>query len=376
MNLIKIAFAGLAERRARTLIAVLSISIGIASFIILTGLAGGFQKAVKNTYADRGTDIIIYEKDKPTIVTSVIGQEVLVDISTFTGVKEVSGVVMDFMKLNGRRVIAYGWESSSFLFKDKNIKSGRKFRDGAMEVMLGDIAARNFGKTVGDSIRIGKERFEVVGIYSSRSLFERGSILLPIGELQRIKSAKDKLTIIDIVAREDKDPHGRQKELTRLKEAIKAKYPYLAVETSDELFSEESDMLPMAQGIAWAISVVALAMAIVGTMNVIMMSVLEKTREIGILMAVGWSRLKIFRLIVYESLIISMIGGVAGIVLGFMALEYLLTFPLLEGLIEISYSIGRMTAVWLAVIIVGVLSAIYPAIKAMTLSIVEALRYE
>ena len=111
-------------------------------------------------------------------------------------------------------------------------------------------------------------------------------------------------------------------------------------------------------------------------MNVMLVSVFEKTKEIGILMAVGWNKFKIFQLIIYESVCLSVLGGIAGICCGHSAVHYLAKTPRLQGLVDAGYSGIFTIEIFFTVLAVAVFSALYPALKATCLSPVEVLRYE
>ena len=377
MNILKVAFKNLLQRKIRSVLTIFGISIGIASFIALVGLANGLQGALERTYEERGADIIIFEKDKPHIITSTVAQNLINKLKYIPGVKDATGILLDLIRFGNRYIIVYGREDDSYLSKTSNIVAGRKPRGTAKEALLGDIAAKSLKKNIGDKIKIGRKKFEIVGIYSSGSIFERGSIILPLEQLQNIRSHPGKVTMINVRVKGRLDKIGNYRGVVnKVKENIAKKYPDLAVETSEEFLLGEGKALLLVRAVTWAISLVALCIVIIGTMNVMMMSVFEKTREIGILMAIGWNKFKVFQLVIFESLCLSILGGIIGVCFGYIALDRLVKSPRLHGFVDISYNATFIVEIFLIVLLVGIFSAFYPASKAMSLSPTEALRYE
>jgi putative ABC transport system permease protein len=110
--------------------------------------------------------------------------------------------------------------------------------------------------------------------------------------------------------------------------------------------------------------------------NTMVMSVFERTREIGVLRALGWRRWRILGMIVRESVTLSLLGGAAGILLG-VALGMLINLhPLIKGFLQLRYSVGLFVQALSTTLVLGILGGIYPAWRATRLQPVEALRYE
>ena len=129
-------------------------------------------------------------------------------------------------------------------------------------------------------------------------------------------------------------------------------------------------------GFAWAVSIIAFIAAILGIINTMVTSVLEQTSKIGILLAIGWRKLKIIRLVLYEAILLGMLGGVFGLILGYGIMNVLVRSPQLQNIGRIDYSFIFMSQVILVSLLVGFLSGIYPAIRAISIKPIEALRYE
>jgi putative ABC transport system permease protein len=115
------------------------------------------------------------------------------------------------------------------------------------------------------------------------------------------------------------------------------------------------------QAMSWGTSILALLVAILGVMNTMLMTVFERTHEIGVLLALGWKRSRIVRMVLWESALLGLFGGIAGVVFGTLGLKVLEQATAVRGLLEPDISARLLlTAVSIA-IVVGVISGLYPA---------------
>jgi putative ABC transport system permease protein len=132
----------------------------------------------------------------------------------------------------------------------------------------------------------------------------------------------------------------------------------------------------MMQSMTWGIAVMALVVGGLGMTNTMVMSVLERTREIGVLRALGWRKRHVLWMIVRESVALSMLGSAAGIAAG-VALGYLLNLlPFMRGFIRMTYSVDLFAQALVTALVLGIVGGVYPAWRAAGLQPVEALRYE
>ena len=135
------------------------------------------------------------------------------------------------------------------------------------------------------------------------------------------------------------------------------------------------NMIDMINAASWGISLLAIVIGGIGIINTMLMSVFERTREIGVLKAVGWSDIRILLMIVGESIVITVVAAIVGSVFGVLGVEIMTNIDLLKGLNPI-FTAGTFIKAFLIALIVGVIGGIYPAVKAIKLPPTEALRYE
>jgi putative ABC transport system permease protein len=125
-----------------------------------------------------------------------------------------------------------------------------------------------------------------------------------------------------------------------------------------------------------AVSLLAVGIGAIGVMNTMIMSVFERTREIGILRAIGWRSSRILRLIMVESVLLCLVAVVVGIGVGVAFSRAILLVPLISNFLTPSYSVDVFVRAVVVGIAVGLAGAVYPALRAVRLSPMEALRYE
>ena len=132
----------------------------------------------------------------------------------------------------------------------------------------------------------------------------------------------------------------------------------------------------MAQAMAWMTALIALIIGAVGVLNTMIMSVFERTREIGILRAIGWRKSRVVRLILYESLLLSVVGAVVGIGSAVLLTHALTWWPLVNGIIRGDVAPIVMIQGFFIALAVGLLGGAYPAYRGAYLLPTEALRHE
>jgi ABC-type lipoprotein release transport system permease subunit len=167
------------------------------------------------------------------------------------------------------------------------------------------------------------------------------------------------------------DPGQRQ----RLAERVERRWPDLSLSGTDE-FADKQSMITMIGGFVWVIGGLAIVLGGMGMMNAQLMAVFERTREIGVLRAVGWNSRRVLGMILGESVVVSLAGGVLGIGLGWLVLFILSKMTSFFGVTPRGITLGILGQAFLIVSILGLFGGWYPAWRAARLQPVEALRYE
>jgi putative ABC transport system permease protein len=230
-------------------------------------------------------------------------------------------------------------------------------------------------KKPGDTVTILGETFTVTGIFHGGTALEAGAVIMPLAQMQLIASREGKVTafhvrLLPMPAGESYDEYVKraQKEIDALEPGVRAE---AAAERAGN-----NQIVALAHSVAWGTSSIALLIGIVGIANTMAMSVFERTREIGILRALGWKGRHVILLILTEATGLGFAGGLLGIVVGWGALRILSVMPQTASVVSTSVSPIHLVESLLIAVGSGLVAGAYPAWRGARLSPVEALRYE
>ncbi len=376
MNLVTIVIKNLWNQKVRTALTVLGVGISISAFVSLRGLTYNLEKALQTTYKTRGTDLIVMEKSTLDIFSSTIDQSYIPRLMLLPHVKQAGPILFYFYAVQPKQYfLITGWEPGCYLFDGLKIDGSTLKKDH--DVLLGSIAARRLNKSRGDEINIRGEKFHISGVFESMNMLEDGTIIVSLNTLQRIKNTPGKITAINL--RLDSNDllklsiKQRQDIAQGVQNKINSEFNDLEVKNVQNFIATPFSII---FSFTWAISIVALLIAVMGIINTMTTAVLERTREIGILLAIGWCKLRIIKLVILESAIYGVLGGIAGIVLGYAIMRILVTLPQIQGFIIMKYDLVFMLKTLGFSLLVGVLAGIYPATKAISIEPIEVLRHE
>ena len=295
-------------------------------------------------------------------------------IAALPGVKLVYSGLLDWIDMDELKPIGLliqGLRSDSPLLNNWTIVAGRKFRDdNSDQVMLGQRLATTLGKKVGETVTVlDDQQFQVVGIFEAGTTYEDGMMIMSLEKLQKFMGRKGLVTGFSVTL-EDRSPEA----VDRVAKQISGLAKNLDVKTTQELVDSTSE-IQFIRAMAWVTSTVALFIGAIGMLNTMIMSVFERTKEIGVLRAIGWGRWRVVKMILMESVILSLLGGIVG-TLGAMALAKILSlFPAAAGVVEGTLPPSVILEGFLIALGVGLLGTAIRPTAARSLP-TEALRHE
>jgi putative ABC transport system permease protein len=366
------------RRPLRSILTALAIAIAVGAVVSLVGVASGFERSFGELYHELEVDLVVVRAGGRQRLTSTLDEAMGPKISALPGVKDIITGLADVVSFEDQGlygVLVQGWVPETRAFDHIQVVTGRTLRkDDRKAVLLGQILAKNLGKAVGDSLPIFEdEEFRVVGIYKSEgaNVFEDGAMVMPLVQLQRLMDRPGQVTGFNIIL----DKPSDEAAVERVRRRVELLAPGLHVMTTAEHVRSLTE-IQMAKAMSWLTSAVALLIGAFGITNTMIMSVHERTREIGILRAVGWRRGRVVRLVLVESIAISVVGALLGSLGAWILVRVLTHVPTVSGLIS-----GRIPAVVFGygvgvAVIVGLLGGLLPAYRAATLLPTAALRYE
>ena len=365
----------LLRRKIRTLLTVLGISIGVAAIVALSALAAGLETGYNAMLTGSKADLILSQPNTFDISYSSIDESVGAELLAAPEVAEVSGMIQGFTQAEGEPIFfVFGYPKDSFILGrfqivdgvDLNSREAQKARP--KPILLGSSAAEVLDKGIGDTLRITGSAFRIVGIYQTGDIFEDSGAILDLSEAQALVGKPRQVSLFYIRLKDTSLSQRFFKRVERL-------YPDLSLSGIQE-FADQQSMSDMLRGYVWAIGGLAIVIGGVGMMNAQLMSVMERTREIGVFRAVGWSKMRVMWLILGESIAVSIIGGVIGVGLGWLLLYLLSGQTVLLGGGTSSINADLLIQAFSIVILLGLVGGLYPAWRASRMQPVEALQYE
>ncbi len=355
------------RRRTRTALTLLSIGVSIAAIVALGGVAHGMLGSFNVMMRDSQTDLFAAEADIDADF-SAIEERVGARIAARSDVDGVAGMFWTGTSTDKMpMLIVYGYHPREFAIRRYRIIEGEPLA-GRRQVIVGRMAAEKMGLEVGDTLRMLDSNFRVVGIYETGQAFEDAGVVIGLREAQTLTGKPRQVQFYLISLR---DPGQAES----VRDKLAAAFPEIDFSLTSELDEAMSDFRVL-QDAADQVSFLAVFIGAVGMLNTMLMSVLERTREIGVLRSLGWRRRRVLGMILKESLVLGLVGGVCGILLGLGLGGLIGSVEIWGGAIAPSYPPQLFVQAVVVAAVLGVLGGFYPAWRATRLRPVEALRYE
>jgi putative ABC transport system permease protein len=347
--------------------------MAVGAFVGLVGLSSAFEQQWMRIYSSSGTDIAVIQG---TLLNTSLDQTAAAKLRNLPLVAQASPTIFNLMDLTPTvNALVYGWKADAFEFSSLQILSGRQFRDGQPEVMLGDELAEDLKKSPGDTLEIQGTPFKVTAIYHGASTLEADAAIMPLDQLQDLTGLQGKASTIDVRLRPAPAGEGPDAYLKRAQAEIQAALPGTHAVPAAER-ATNNQFVKLARASAWGTSSLALLIGILGIANTMAMSVFERTQEIGILRALGWKRWRVLAHIEFEAVTLGLGGGFLGIAFGWVGLRLLAALPETASLVSASLRWPLLGEALGIAVLAGLLAGAVPAWRAGQLSPVDALRQD
>jgi putative ABC transport system permease protein len=351
-----LVWRNLLRRPARTALTAAGVGLGVALIVALLAITSGVHRTAEDLIHVGRSDFGIFQGEVSDLTRSLLPESIAAAIARRPGVSDVSKIKL--LVDHGR--VVFGLDPREFAYRRLVLLRGA--RRGAM-------AGDRSGKGVGDRIVVGSRTFTVRGIYHSGDRFEDLGVVLPLRVLESIAKRPGEITTVGVtvelgynaksVAQQVERRFGGTVAITEPGQVVK-------VDTSSRLIISTG----------WIISILALIVGGIGVTNTMAMSVFERIREIGILRAVGWRTPRIAGMILSEAAGICLLALAVGCGLGVLAAELFVAHGALSELITPAFTAGTFAWGLAFALGVGLIGAIYPTWRAISLEPIEALRRE
>ena len=390
---LRLAFTSLRANPLRAILTILGIVIGVAAVVALTSIGGGSTRAVENRFNAFGTDTITVQSSRFSSNATPLTTSDLAAIAATPGVKTTVYTVDTNASVSAGSTTAMETVTGTFpqirTIDQLTVDAGTFFSQFAVAnslpvAVLGSTAASDLGLTplraVGQTIAVGGVRFKVIGVLASQGGISFGSVdsslLVPLGSIEgRLVGFHPDISSIRVQA----TPAGVDTFASAVESTLRTQHDLTSSEQNDfqiinasSIASAVSSSTKTLTELMAAIAAISLIVGGIGVANVMLVTVRERTREIGVRRAVGATRRDIVTQFLVDAVVISLIGGVVGLGVGFGSA--------FAGGSALSVTpVFSPTAVILAIVVavvVGVVAGIGPALQASSVEPTNALRYE
>lgn len=390
-QLILLAIEALKTNLIRTILTMLGVIIGIASVIIIMSLGKGATASIVNQISSFGANVLTISAGRfdrgpgggGSTVDTLIEDDVKA-ILKIDNVQDASGIVSTNKKINydsqTENVSIQGVEESYQSIKSLTLTQGSFITDSQVGtrskvIVLGDELIEDlFGQeaqVVGESVKVDGKNFRIIGVIN-----ESSGALVPISTAQKIILSQNYFNSIEVSIADSESVDTAMQDIEDLlmleHEIENENEADFSIRSSQEMISTISSVTSTLTTLLSGIAAISLVVGGIGIMNIMLVTVTERTKEIGLLKAIGAKKKDILTQFLIEAIVVTLIGGIIGITLG-LAITYIATLfldiPFVLSLQAIGLALGVSTGV-------GIVFGWYPANQAAKLQPIDALRYE
>ena len=395
------AWASLIANKMRSILTMLGIIIGVAAVIALVSIGNGVKQDIQNSISSLGSNLLMIMPGAPRTpgVRPSAGSMKSLKVSDYEAIAKLDGVKAASPMTNGSYVVIYqnkNWTTSvsgvSYNYLDVNnwsMKSGRFLSEKNVQnrervAVVGKTVVKNlFGDEdpVGAEIRVKNIPFRIIGVLNSKGSGAMGNdqddmVVIPYTTAMERVEGVDYLRMIYVVG---KDENGIDRLQSDIENLLRVRHGIKDTNLDDfniqnmnsimETMEETTGTLTLFLG---AVAAISLVVGGIGIMNIMLVSVTERTREIGVRKALGATYSVIVTQFLIEAVVISLMGGIIGIILGIGSSKLI---GMASGMSTV-ISIPTIVMSFAFSMAIGLIFGIYPARKAAKLNPIDALHYE
>ena len=394
----KQAVQNVLSNKVRTFLTMLGIIIGVMAVIVIVGLGNGMTNMMQDFYSDMGSDILsvnVMTASTRSVEVDDVYRIINEKPEYYKGLSPIASAGSDTLRVAGekyRRTYISGVNEDYMTINNYKVAKGRGIQytdliDNKNICVIGDYVDRRIfgGNGLGSTLKVGASEYRIVGVLEGRSKpasqYEGGNddiVLVPYTTLMSVNNTSSVSQYYVVLQDADHSDEAQEYMQKSIKKLV-SKDDYVYVQSLSAAMAQMSSMINVMVGVLTAIAGISLLVGGIGIMNIMLVSVTERTREIGIRKAMGAKEKTILAQFVTEAATTSALGGTLGIVLGYIvsaiANQVLPMFT--DGMdITVSPSFNSIAAAFGISVFIGVLFGYLPAKRAARLNPIDALRYD
>lgn len=355
---------------ARSLMTALGIAAGVALFVAITAITLDLRQQIDGVAGAYQLEVIVYERRATSPMSSRIGAPQMAELQARYG-SALSPLVIGTLNEKWNAYALVLGVTPEFLHS-MALSSGAHFATGSGEVMIGEIAMQKLALQPGQSVALDGRPVRISGVFRTGSRMLDGGIMMDLAQAQAM------------LAREGAEPQytlallrsGQQVAAAALINEINRLYPSLKAIAGTE-FSGSMRLLRVIEAFVTTISVVALVATCLVVSNTLLMAIAERTREIGILMTVGWTPWLVLRMLLAESLMLCAAGAAVGNAFALVLLRVVNSMESVGfGWIPLRYPLSLAAVSFGMALGIALISLAWPAVVLYRMQPLAALRHE
>lgn len=390
MKLSRISFGNLRRRKGKTFMLTAGLTTGVAMVVAMLNITFQMKGNIEKKLDEYGANIIVVPRAESLSlsyggvnITDTYDMEelgeadatLIRDIKNRRNISAVAPKVIGTHRIEGHSFLVVGVDfPAEFRIKKWWRLQGTASRipgipvsliESPGEIILGNTVAKTLNIKSGGTLRIREKDYVVKGVLEENASQDDMAVFMGIGEAQRLLGKKGRLSMIEVSALCSDCP------IDDIVAQIRGKLPHAKVSAVRQAMTLKMQTVKQIIKFSFAVSVVVLAIGSLVVFVSMMSSVNERTKEIGVLRAIGFRKTHIIKVILTEAFVVSLVSGIAGWVVGSLSAAFLAP----EGMNVLAFDPKMMALAAAVALVVGMSSSVYPALRASKLEPLEALRY-
>lgn len=359
-------------KKMRSVLTALAIAVGVTTVVALGIVTESLRTTAAGVLKTGQADFTVAQRNVSDILESALTQGQLARVQHEPGVASAVGVLLDTERLDAQHplLVEIGIRPEDLAPFGVRLVAGRPFGGTAgNEIMIGSRLAQDLNAQLGQRITVAGSPKTVVGVFATGNVFGDSAVMFPLVPFQAYERQPGGLSLLFVKVTPGSD-------VAAVEQRVDASSPILVGIRNLLEFGRADRDYQLITAADRAATIVAVVIGAIIVMNTMLLSLVERYREFGILRAVGWSRRRVVGLVLGEALALGFGGAAIGVGLAYVLVRILARLPELAGILHPTYTAGAFARALITAAAVAFLGALYPAMRAARLAPLEALRRE